>query len=221
MFAAASSTTCPVCVHQVLRSSADWSAGIKYHEESIHNAYIQVIAKSKHYIYIEVTAPPSPALAPPAGRWSKLPAVVSDDRASEPLRLPLQNQFFISCADNKTVYNKIGDAIIERIIRAHKYSLFSLIFSLSLFSSTRATFRSRSGALILRLLLSPLSFFLSLSLALTQLEAFDVTFISFSLSSSSQGGKEVPRVRGDPSAAGLRGRHHHGGRERPPGRHAL
>uniref|UniRef100_H2M855 Phospholipase n=1 Tax=Oryzias latipes TaxID=8090 RepID=H2M855_ORYLA len=68
---------------QVLRSASDWSAGIKYHEESIHNAYIQVIAKSKHYIYIE-------------------------------------NQFFISCADNKTVYNKIGDAIIERIIRAHK-----------------------------------------------------------------------------------------------------
>uniref|UniRef100_A0A8D0AN52 Phospholipase n=1 Tax=Sander lucioperca TaxID=283035 RepID=A0A8D0AN52_SANLU len=76
----------PNCVNakvQVLRSAADWSAGIKYHEESIHAAYIQVIAKSKHYIYIE-------------------------------------NQFFISCADNKTVYNRIGDAIIERIIRAHK-----------------------------------------------------------------------------------------------------
>lgn len=43
-----------VCVYKVLRSSADWSAGIKYHEESIHNAYVQVIAKSKHYIYIEV-----------------------------------------------------------------------------------------------------------------------------------------------------------------------
>uniref|UniRef100_A0A8C5NF45 Phospholipase n=1 Tax=Gouania willdenowi TaxID=441366 RepID=A0A8C5NF45_GOUWI len=58
---------------QVLRSAADWSAGIKYHEESIHSAYVQVI-----------------------------------------------NQFFISCADNRTVYNKIGDAIIERILRAHK-----------------------------------------------------------------------------------------------------
>ncbi|KAI4803916.1 hypothetical protein KUCAC02_025562 [Chaenocephalus aceratus] len=76
----------PGCVNvkaQVLRSAADWSAGIKYHEESIHSAYVQVIAKSKHYIYIE-------------------------------------NQFFISCADNRTVYNKIGDAIIERILRAHK-----------------------------------------------------------------------------------------------------
>lgn len=46
--------TSRVCVCKVLRSAADWSAGIKYHEESIHNAYIQVIAKSKHYIYIEV-----------------------------------------------------------------------------------------------------------------------------------------------------------------------
>ncbi|MEQ2236735.1 Phospholipase D, partial [Ilyodon furcidens] len=76
----------PGCVNakvQVLRSASDWSAGIKYHEDSIHNAYIQVIAKSKHYIYIE-------------------------------------NQFFISCADNRTVFNKIGDAIIERVIRAHK-----------------------------------------------------------------------------------------------------
>uniref|UniRef100_A0A3Q1CPP9 Phospholipase n=1 Tax=Amphiprion ocellaris TaxID=80972 RepID=A0A3Q1CPP9_AMPOC len=76
----------PGCVNakvQALRSASDWSAGIKYHEESIHTAYIQVIAKSKHYIYIE-------------------------------------NQFFISCADNRTVYNKIGDAIIERVIRAHK-----------------------------------------------------------------------------------------------------
>uniref|UniRef100_A0AAY5LCX5 Phospholipase n=1 Tax=Esox lucius TaxID=8010 RepID=A0AAY5LCX5_ESOLU len=76
--------TCVLCCAlQVLRSAADWSAGIKHHEKSIHNAYIQTIAKSKHYIYIE-------------------------------------NQFFISCADNRTVHNKIGDAIIERILRAHK-----------------------------------------------------------------------------------------------------
>lgn len=34
--------------------------------------------------------------------------------------LSYQNQFFISCADNKMVYNKIGDAIIGRILRAHK-----------------------------------------------------------------------------------------------------
>ncbi|KAM8822743.1 phospholipase D1 isoform 1-T2 [Spinachia spinachia] len=67
---------------QILRSASDWSAGIKYHEESIHNAYVHVIQSSQHFVYIE-------------------------------------NQFFISCADNKHVFNKIGDAIAERIIRAH------------------------------------------------------------------------------------------------------
>ncbi|XP_030624601.1 phospholipase D1 [Chanos chanos] len=76
----------PGCIQtkvQVLRSASDWSAGIKYHEESIHNAYVHVIENSKHYIYIE-------------------------------------NQFFISCADNKVVHNKIGDAIAARIIKAYK-----------------------------------------------------------------------------------------------------
>ncbi|XP_064188712.1 phospholipase D1-like isoform X2 [Anguilla rostrata] len=68
---------------QILRSAADWSAGIKYHEESIHNAYVHAITNSKHYIYIE-------------------------------------NQFFISCADNRHVFNKIGDAIAQRIIKAYR-----------------------------------------------------------------------------------------------------
>uniref|UniRef100_A0A8C8ZWA8 Phospholipase n=1 Tax=Prolemur simus TaxID=1328070 RepID=A0A8C8ZWA8_PROSS len=78
----------PGSVHanvQLLRSAADWSAGIKYHEESIHNAYIHVIENSKHYIYIE-------------------------------------NQFFISCADDKVVFNKVGDAIAQRILKAHRES---------------------------------------------------------------------------------------------------
>ncbi|KAF1373293.1 hypothetical protein PFLUV_G00258940 [Perca fluviatilis] len=76
----------PNCVPtkvQILRSACDWSAGIKYHEESIHNAYVHTIQNSQHFIYIE-------------------------------------NQFFISCTDNKTVFNKIGDAIAERIIRAYR-----------------------------------------------------------------------------------------------------
>ncbi|XP_041717611.1 phospholipase D1 [Coregonus clupeaformis] len=68
---------------QILRSASDWSAGIKYHEESIHNAYVHAIKNSQHYIYIE-------------------------------------NQFFISCADNRHVFNKIGDAIAARIIQAYK-----------------------------------------------------------------------------------------------------
>ncbi|XP_019657673.1 phospholipase D1 isoform X2 [Ailuropoda melanoleuca] len=78
----------PGSVHanvQLLRSAADWSAGIKYHEESIHTAYVHVIENSKHYVYIE-------------------------------------NQFFISCADDKVVFNKIGDAIARRILKAHRES---------------------------------------------------------------------------------------------------
>lgn len=78
----------PGSVHanvQLLRSAADWSAGIKYHEESIHTAYVHVIENSEHYIYIE-------------------------------------NQFFISCADDKVVFNKIGDAIAQRVLRAHRES---------------------------------------------------------------------------------------------------
>ncbi|CAL8303021.1 unnamed protein product [Gadus morhua 'NCC'] len=65
---------------QVLRSVDRWSAGTC--EQSILNAYVDVIEKSEHYVYIE-------------------------------------NQFFISCADDKSVYNGIGDAIVNRILRAH------------------------------------------------------------------------------------------------------
>lgn len=36
------------------------------------------------------------------------------------LRFLFQNQFFISCADNKVVHNKIGDAIAKRIIKAYR-----------------------------------------------------------------------------------------------------
>lgn len=31
-----------------------------------------------------------------------------------------QNQFFISCADDKVVFNKVGDAIAQRILKAHR-----------------------------------------------------------------------------------------------------
>ncbi|XP_008395128.1 phospholipase D1 [Poecilia reticulata] len=74
---------CTTAKVQILRSASDWSAGIKYHEESIHNAYVHAIENSQHFVYIE-------------------------------------NQFFISCAENKLVYNKIGDAIAERIKKAYR-----------------------------------------------------------------------------------------------------
>ncbi|XP_028838532.1 phospholipase D2 isoform X2 [Denticeps clupeoides] len=43
----------------------------------------------------------------------------------------LENQFFISCADKKNVHNTIGDAIVNRILRAHreqkKYRVFVVV----------------------------------------------------------------------------------------------
>uniref|UniRef100_A0A8B9JBT8 phospholipase D n=1 Tax=Astyanax mexicanus TaxID=7994 RepID=A0A8B9JBT8_ASTMX len=42
-----------------------------------------------------------------------------------------QNQFFISCADERSVHNTIGDAIVKRILRAHsekkKYRVFVVV----------------------------------------------------------------------------------------------
>lgn len=73
------------CEIQLLRSSCDWSLGLKQHEQSIENAYVKVIETSEHFIYIE-------------------------------------NQFFVtSCeVDGVIVVNRIGDALVDRIIRAHK-----------------------------------------------------------------------------------------------------
>uniref|UniRef100_A0A3Q4BME5 Phospholipase n=1 Tax=Mola mola TaxID=94237 RepID=A0A3Q4BME5_MOLML len=40
----------------------------------------------------------------------------------------IENQFFISCVDRKTVHNGIGDAIVERILRAHRSGLSYRVF---------------------------------------------------------------------------------------------
>ncbi|XP_015283368.1 PREDICTED: phospholipase D2 [Gekko japonicus] len=34
--------------------------------------------------------------------------------------LYIENQFFISCADRRNVYNTVGDAVINRVLRAHR-----------------------------------------------------------------------------------------------------
>ncbi|TVY62866.1 Phospholipase D1 [Lachnellula suecica] len=69
---------------QLVRSCARWSNGCST-EHSIANAYIEVIRKSEHFVYIE-------------------------------------NQFFITATDDhqKPVRNKIGAALVERIVRAHE-----------------------------------------------------------------------------------------------------
>lgn len=75
------------CEIQILRSSGNWSLGLKHTECSIQNAYLKVIETSEHFIYIE-------------------------------------NQFFITSTivDGTVIQNKIGDALVERIIRAHENS---------------------------------------------------------------------------------------------------
>lgn len=74
------------CQIQILRSCAQWSMGTPNKIEcSIQNAYVHLIEKSEHFIYIE-------------------------------------NQFFISSCvvEGVQIVNRIGDALVERIIRAHQ-----------------------------------------------------------------------------------------------------
>ncbi|KAF2435365.1 phospholipase D [Tothia fuscella] len=74
------------CQVQILRSACTWSLGILNKAEcSIMNAYVDMIKRSDHFIYIE-------------------------------------NQFFItSCEIGGTmIVNGIGDALVERIIRAYE-----------------------------------------------------------------------------------------------------
>ncbi len=67
-------------------------------------------------------------------------------RQVKPLSLPplFQNQFFISCSDQKNVLNTIGDAIVKRILRAHRFvtslkwfSEIQCIFAVSVLSSIK------------------------------------------------------------------------------------
>ncbi|CAK7903236.1 phospholipase D1 [[Candida] anglica] len=73
------------CEVQLLRSSGNWSLGLKEPEHSIQNAYLRLIETSEHLVYIE-------------------------------------NQFFVtSCVvDGTEIRNRIGDALVDRIIRAHQ-----------------------------------------------------------------------------------------------------
>ncbi len=38
---------------KVLRSGASWSVGMKYTEDSIQQAYVDMITNAQHYVYIE------------------------------------------------------------------------------------------------------------------------------------------------------------------------
>ncbi|WEW60395.1 Phospholipase D1 [Emydomyces testavorans] len=74
------------CEVQILRSSSTWSTGTpEVTEHSIMNAYVKMIEKSEHFVYIE-------------------------------------NQFFVSSCEveGKKIENLVGNALVERIIRAAK-----------------------------------------------------------------------------------------------------
>ncbi|PSR97072.1 hypothetical protein BD289DRAFT_404500 [Coniella lustricola] len=73
------------CEVQILRSATTWSLGTAHTECSIQNAYVQMIEKSDHFVYME-------------------------------------NQFFISSCEalGVPIVNKIGDALVDRIKRAHE-----------------------------------------------------------------------------------------------------
>lgn len=105
---------------QVLRSVDRWSAGTA--ENSILNAYLHTIRGSQHFLYIEVCGGagggaeiggdfggPGPGAA--GGRGLAAEVCLWS--------LP-QNQFFISCSDGRTVLNKVGDEIVDRILKAHR-----------------------------------------------------------------------------------------------------
>ncbi|CAG0879735.1 unnamed protein product [Cyprideis torosa] len=78
-------TSDPVLVKaQVLRSAGSWSCGLECVDRSIQDAYLTVIDRAKHYIYVE-------------------------------------NQFFVSPGpDCLETFNRVGEALFQRIIRAHE-----------------------------------------------------------------------------------------------------
>ncbi|PKY56906.1 phospholipase D/nuclease [Rhizophagus irregularis] len=97
------------CEVQLLRSSAEWSSGIK-RENSIYNAYIHLIRTAKHFIYIE-------------------------------------NQIFITSAEHEkdhVIKNRIGEAMVERVKRAHKNNeKFRIIVAIPLLPALEADLDSK------------------------------------------------------------------------------
>ncbi len=75
------------CSVQMLRSAARWSMGLNKEtdegENSIENAYVDMIQNAKNFIYIE-------------------------------------NQFFMSATAGKVLKNRVGEALVQRVIKAHE-----------------------------------------------------------------------------------------------------
>lgn len=96
------------CGVQVIRSVGDWSLGCPT-ENSIYEAYLELIRNSEHFIYIE-------------------------------------NQFFVTQSSSDStnefttlVKNRIGVALVERILRAHREGMpFKVIVMMPLFPAFEA-----------------------------------------------------------------------------------
>jgi phosphatidylserine/phosphatidylglycerophosphate/cardiolipin synthase-like enzyme len=114
------------CRVQMLRSSAQWSSGIE-REHSIYNAYMECISKSKHFVYIENQF------------FSKLTIIWNN-------LVCLFIFFFLivsATTQDKLLRNKIAQALVERIKRAHakgeNYKVFIIIPLIPAFEGDLAT----------------------------------------------------------------------------------
>ena len=110
----------------MLRSCSKWSAGIDGVEDSIYRAYISAIKSSEHYIYIEnqffITN--SGQAASPTSN-SNVENVFSMPHFAAEAGTFLQETFNMGAVNygntsSDIVKNRIGQALAERIIRAHK-----------------------------------------------------------------------------------------------------
>ncbi|KAI8826953.1 uncharacterized protein EV422DRAFT_19244 [Fimicolochytrium jonesii] len=117
---------------QVLRSASQWSAGSP-REKSINRAYIDLIHKAKHYVYIENQFFIS-KFSPPTEHIEATSTDSRQDRGSPqhsgPKQQPQNESSCIPWRQKKhgqmftisgvRIRNPIAAAIVERILRAHK-----------------------------------------------------------------------------------------------------
>ena len=107
----------------MLRSCSKWSAGIDGVEDSIYRGYVSAIKSAEHYIYIEnqfFITNSGKAAASTNSNSSNVENVFSEAGAF------LQETFNMGGGNVGTtgtdiVKNRVGQALVDRITRAHKY----------------------------------------------------------------------------------------------------
>ena len=113
---------------QVLRSCSKWSAGIDGFEDSIYRAYVNAIKAAEHYVYIEnqffITNSGQAASTPSNSNVEQafsMPQIAAEAGAyvQEIFNMAAPNVGSSVGAD--IVKNRIGQALVDRITRAHRY----------------------------------------------------------------------------------------------------